>query len=353
MIARAPRYSFAIAKIRTSLGDLLSAREYSMFVHAPGLNEMTAALRMTTYAPALRAEDVSFATAIRRFRLSKAERLVATLPPAARALCRTFFSRFELDGLKVILRAIVSGSSRRQTLSMLQPMPARSVLPIEKLLAATTLEDAAKTLAATPYGAPVTQGLESAAEQADPKKSPSPLNEVEAQLDRWFLSRMARASEVFSGEESAIVTRLVGLLIDITNVLWAERLRRTFHFSPEETIRRLCPAGFYFASAKKRAMLAQWNGEGQPPLVPVGLEEAGPALRISLMRLLAREARRPLFAIPFQAGVALSYLVLADLETADLVALYEGRRWGKDMTQVADALIRFHGAALVAGGEVA
>lgn len=71
-----------------------------------------------------------------------------------------------------------------------------------------------------------------------------------------------------------------------------------------------------------------------------------------MMRMLAREARRPLFATPFQAGVPLSYLILGQLELADLVALYEGRRWGRDTAQLADALIRFHGTSL-AGGEVA
>ncbi len=353
MIAKASRYSLPIAKIRASMGDLLGAREYAMLVHAPSLEEMMAALRTTAYAPALRAADVNFATAVRRFRLSKAERLVATLPAGALGLCRTFLSRFELEALKVILRAIVAGTEPRKTLSTLQPMPARSALPIERLLAAKTLEDAAKTLAGTPYAAPVKEGLERAAEEAaGAKKAPWTLSEVEAHLDRSFLIRMARASDAFSGEENRIVGRLLGVLIDAINVLWTERLRRTFHLSPEAAARRLCPAGFYLDTAKKRATLAQWDGEGQPPFVAVGLEEAGPALRISMMRMLAREARRPLFAIPFQAGVALSYLVLGDLETADLVALYEGRRWGRNPMQLVDGLIRFHGAAL-AGGEVA
>lgn len=350
MILKASRYSLPIAKIRTSLGDLLGAREYAMLLHAPRLDDMMAALRTTAYGPALRTADVSFATAVRRFRLSKAERLIRALPPGALALCRTFLSRFELEALKVILRALVSGTERRRTLSMLQPMPARSVLPIEGLLAARTLEEAAKTLAGTPYAEPLTEGLKSAAEEAVGTNNAPPLSEVEAHLDRSFLIRMSRASDMFAGEERAILRRLLGVLIDVINVLWTQRLRKTFHLPPEAAVRRLCPAGFYFDNANKRETLAHWDGEGQPPFIAVGLEEAGGPLRVSLMRMLAREARRPLFAIPFQAGVALSYLVMGDLETADLVALYEGRRWGRDPMQLADTLIRFHGAAL-AGGE--
>jgi vacuolar-type H+-ATPase subunit C/Vma6 len=351
MIAKASRYSLPIARIRAAMSDLLGACEYAMLLHAPSLDAMMAALRTTAYAPALRAADPGFATAVRGFRLSRAERLVGALPADALALCRTFLSRFELEALKVILRAVVSGAERRRTLSMLQPMPAHPVLPIKRLLAARTLEDAARALAGTPYAAPLTEGLKSATDQAvGARNAPSPLSEVEAHLDRLFLTRMARASDAFSGEERTIVRRLVGLLIDVNNVLWTERLRRTFHLAPEAVARRLCPAGFYFDSANKRATLARWDGHGQPPFVAVGLEEAGGPLRISLMRMLAREARRPLFAIPFQAGVALGYLVTVDLETADLVALYEGRRWGRDPMQLADMLIRFHGAAL-AGGE--
>lgn len=353
MIAKTARYSYPIARIRASLSDLLDAQEYTMLVHAPSVEAMMAALRTTAYAAALRAGTAGFATAVRQLRLSKAERLVALLPAGARTLCRRSLCRFELDGLKVILRAVVSGTDRRQVLSMLRLLPAGSVLPVESLLAAKTLEDAAKALAETPYAGPVAQGLQSAAsEMAKSQRAPAPLTAIETRLDRWFLSRLAEASATFSGKEAEIVGRLVGVLIDVTNVLWTERLRRTFHFSPEETARRLCPAGFYFATAKKRMVLAQWDGEGQPPFLAIGLEEVGPALRVSMMRLLAREARRPLFAMPFQAGVPLSYLVLGELETANLVALYEGRRWGWDTTQLADTLIRFHGASL-AGGEVA
>ncbi len=234
---------------------------------------------------------------------------------------------------------------------MLRP-PAGTFLPVENLLAAKTLEEAASVLAGTPNAEPVAKGLQNAAvsEIARSDRAAAPLTAVEIEIDRWFLSRLAAASTIFSGHEARIVRRLIGVVIDVNNVLWTERLRRTFHFPPEETARRLCPAGFYFATAKQTATLAQWSGEGQAPLL--GLEQAGPSLRLSMMRMLAREARRPLFATPFQAGVPLSYLILGQLELADLVALYEGRRWGRDTAQLADALIRFYGTSL-AGGEVA
>lgn len=351
MIVKVARYSYPIAKIRASISDLLDAREYAMLVYAQGLDAMVAALNTTAYAAALQAGTAAFTLAVREWRRSKAERLVALLPKHARTLCQMFLSRFELDELKVILRAIASGTDRRKVLSMLRPLPTGSTLPVENLLAAKTLADAAKVLAETPYAEPVAKGLQSAAsETAASDGAPAPLMAVEIEIDRWLLSRLAIASTIFSGHEAKIVRRLIGVLIDVTNVLWTERLRRTFHFSPEETARRLCPAGFYFATAKQTAMLAHWSGEGQPPLL--GLEQAGPSLRLSMMRMLAREARRPLFATPFQAGVPLSYLILGQLELADLVALYEGRRWGRDTTQLADTLIRFYGPSL-AGGEVA
>jgi len=352
MIVKVARYSYPIAKIRASISDLLDAREYAMLVYAQGLDAMVAALNTTAYAAALQSGTAAFTLAVSEWRRAKAERLVALLPKHARTVCQAFLSRFELDELKVILRAVASGTDRRKVLSMLRPLPAGSVLPIEKLVAAKTLEDAARVLAGTPYAGPVAKGLQTAAsETAGPDRAPGSLMAVELEIDRWFLSRLASASTIFSGHEGKIVRRLIGALIDVTNVLWTERLRRTFHFSPEETECRLCPAGFYFATAKQTAMLAQWSGEGQPPLL--GLEQAGPSLRLSMMRMLAREARRPLFAPPFQAGVPLSYLILGQLEIADLVALHEGRRWGRDTTQLGDTMIRFYGASLAGGGEVA
>ena len=162
MIAKVARYSYPIAKIRASMSDLLDTREYAMLVYAQSLDAMVAALNTTAYAAALQPRTAAFTLALREWRRSKAERLVALLPTDARTLCRTFLSRFELDELKVILRAIASGTNRRKVLSMLRPLPASSFLSIENLLAAKTLEDAARLLAETPYAEPVAKGLQSA-----------------------------------------------------------------------------------------------------------------------------------------------------------------------------------------------
>lgn len=355
MIVKTARYSLPIARIRTSFSDLLDAREYRMLVHAASVEEMLAALKTTGYAEPLRGETAGFAVAIRQYRFSKAERLVGSLPAHARTLCLRFLSHFEVAALKVILRGVSAAAAPRQVLAMLQPMPTRSILPVDRLLASKTLEEAAEALAGTPYFTPVTEGLQSSESESDraPRpNAPGTLLAIENRLDRWFLSRLVDAGGVFSGHEARITGRLVNVIVDVTNILWAERLRRTFHFSPEETARRLYPAGHYFDDVGKRRVLARWDGEGQPPFVTTDLEEIASTLRVSVMRVLAREAYRPLFAIPFQAGVPLAYLVHGELEVADLVALHEGRRWGRDPMQLADELIRFHGTSL-AGGEIA
>ena len=338
MICKGVRYAYPIARVRTLLGNLLRPQDYHCLLHATGIEEMRTYLRTTAYGRAIGEtgqEPAPRALPLSAHFLSSAEKVIAVLPRPAQDLCRTFLIRFDIEALKVFLRAAGEQIERAPLVSLLPPLPAASSLPLARLLAAKSVYEIVEALAGTPYAEPVQEGVQEFS-------SPRSLFSLEVRLDRWFLARLFTSSALFSGWERTVVQRLLGTLADVTNILWSQRLRTTFHLSPEETGALLLPYGFYLTRRQRHA-LAEWEGQGPLPFPFPGAEKPAASLRLALMRGLCREALKPLLTIPFQAGVPFAYLFLADLEVADLQTLWEGKKWQGPPAALADQLIRFHG----------
>jgi V/A-type H+-transporting ATPase subunit C len=347
MIRKGFQYAYPIARVRTLLGNLLRQQDYHHLLYSEGTQEVLAYLRTTAYRREIGEtgeEPSSFALPLYNHFLSMAEKVTALLPRSAQDLCRTFLTRFEIEALKVFLRAAGEQTERAHLLSLLHPLAATSSLPLDRLLEAKSVHEIAEALTGTPYAEPVQGGVENL-------PSPRSLFSLEVRLDRWFLARLFASSAPFSGQERRIVRRLLGILADVTNILWSQRLRTTFNLSPQETLSLLLPYGFHLTERKRQA-LAEWDGQGPLPFFFPGVERPDAPLRLSLMRVFCREALRPLLTIPFQAGVPFAYLLLAEIEVADLKTLWEGKKWQVAPAELADQLIRFHGSLVLGSDHV-
>jgi V/A-type H+-transporting ATPase subunit C len=342
MITRGLHYAEPSSRLRVRLGRLLAARDYASLVRAPSLEQMLAELGTTNYARAatiVATATTSFADALRQDYLGSAERAIRLFPRPARRLCRAFLVRFTIDSLKVILRTAGSRLARPRLSALLGPLT-DPALPLERLIGAVTVQEVVEALSETPYG----EALRTSARRAAPSeaRSSAPLFETELTLERWFFDRLWLAARNLPAADSPGALRLVGTLADVTNVLWAERLRDAFAFSPEDIRRHLLPYGFHLTDRKRRA-LALRAATGPLPLPFSAGSAEGRELHLRLARWLCREASRPLFMFPFQASLPLAYLLLAEMEVCDLVTLYEGKRWSVPAETLARRLIRFHG----------
>jgi vacuolar-type H+-ATPase subunit C/Vma6 len=339
VIGRAIRYAGPSATVRARFAQLLGADEYRLLLNAPDVAALFAILRTTAYAPALGVAGRSFNFAIQQQWIARTERAARMMPAGARELCLAYMAKVEVEALKTILRGISRSVDRRKLASMLGPLPTTPSIPLTTLLAADNLEQAAHALSGTLYGKVIEEGLKEISIRA-PKDASLLILPLETALDREFLARLIAACRHFSGLEGTIVGRLIGTLADCVNILMVERLRKTFHLTPEAASRHLMPFGFRL-NGRQRIALCDWNGEGTPPFWFGGGIASRAALRVALLRTLCGEAAKPLFAAPFQAGLTIAYVLLTELESADLVTIYEGKRWGVERGDIAERLIRF------------
>ncbi len=349
MIGKGIRYAYPVAVVRALLGNLLRETDYTFLLQAAGSEEMLAYLRSTARGGAI-AEDswraVSFAIALYEHYLSEAAKIIALFPLTVQELCRAFLLRFEIESLKVILRAAGQQIDATALMLMLRPLPAATALPVDRLAAARSVDEIAEALVGTPFAQPLQEGLGASSSEAAQS-----LFAVETRLDRWFFTQLFAAAAPLSGRERALVRRLLGSIADVTNILWAQRLRTTYRLSPSETLPFMIPYGFRLDQRKRQA-LALWDGRQVLPISLPGVRRLAVPLRPLLMGLLRREAFRPLLTIPFQAGVPLAYLLLCEIEVEDLRTIYEGKRWGLAPAQIAERLVFFRGPSIPGAAHV-
>lgn len=341
MIARALKYAGPSATVRTLFGDLLRPADYELLLNAATVPEFLAALRTTRHVAALRSDGKSFAFCLQSEWVAHAERVASIVPTDAREVCLAYLAKVEIEALKTLLRGIARGTDRRRLLSMLPVLPIGSSLPLSAILAADNLEKATVALKDTPYGEVVAEAIRTSEATGAEAAGSSPLLRAESALDHRFFARLIQACEPFSGFEHAIVNRLIGTLADATNVLAIERLKKTFHLTGEAAGTHLIAFGFRLSPSDRRR-LWEWTGEGPLPVWPGGGGRDG-SLRTTMMRELSKEATRPLYSVPFQAGLAIAYVLLTELEMADLVDIYEGKKWGLEREAILDRLIRWCG----------
>ena len=347
MIRQAIRYAYPIARSRTLIGNLLRPQDYAQLLHVDKADDFLAYLHATAYIAVIAATEEKPASVTRLLSehfFTTAARMIALLPQPAQNLCRAFLLRFEIEALKVLVRAVERPMERSHLLALVRPVPVTSTLPLDRLLKARTMAEIAEALVDTPY-APLWQ------EEMPQLSASRSLFPLEMRLDRWFFTQVFAASRPFAGQEHKIVQRLLGSLADVANALWSQRLRTTFRLSPDETDALLLPYGFHLSAAQRHA-LASWDGLEPFPFPFWHVEQTGPSLRLSLLRTLCREAQGPLLAVPFQVGVPLAYLLLGEMEVMDLTTMWEGKQWRIAASEVAHQLIRFYGPALLGAGHV-
>jgi vacuolar-type H+-ATPase subunit C/Vma6 len=144
--------------------------------------------------------------------------------------------------------------------------------------------------------------------------------------------------------------RIVGLLVDMNNLMWAIRYRVFHNLSEEEIINYTLPIGYRVRDLDIRAIAAgadipQVVTRIYPNMTRIPELFQDPRNRLSefeldLQRQVADQCRSAFVGYPFHIGLPLAYLLLCELEIQDLTTLIEAKSVHKQT-------IEFHSYLLV------
>ena len=238
------------------------------------------------------------------------------------------FRFFEVDNLKAILRGIILGASWDRIRYLFFPLGSLSVLPAQAMVESGSIGAAIELLRGTNYYVTLSHALRRFIAEQN-------LFPLEVALDLYYWRRLWDQISLLQGEDRAQGVKIIGALVDMNNLMWAIRYKVYHQLSEEELINYTLPFGFRVRDEDIRAIAAGVDFaqivERIYPELP-DLDEllrdprkGLPGLEVMLERRLARQCNAAFVGNPFQIGIPLAYLLLAQLEIQDLTVLIEAK----------------------------
>jgi V/A-type H+-transporting ATPase subunit C len=138
-----------------------------------------------------------------------------------RAVILALFSRFEGQNLKILMRAMFSGRTRREVEHLLYPLGRISRIPWEELWGTGSIEEVMGPLSRTVFG----PALHYAFPQFSAQGRLFPL---EMAIDQASFRQVSERVGVLPRSDRRAAVRVAGSFTDLLNVSWIIRLRVQF-----------------------------------------------------------------------------------------------------------------------------
>ena len=277
--------------------------------------------------------------------LASASRLpLRLMQGASRELLDWYWRRFEVNNLKIVLRAVQHSTPIGSLRDVLIPLGASSTLPWDALIAADSVVAVVNLVRQSVYGL----ALDHASERY---RREGVLFVLEVALDLSYNQRLLTLIARLRARDRQEATRFIGAWVDAQNLLWAYRYRIYANFSPEEILNYTLHSRLRVNADVVRAIalgaplldvVSQIWGETLPGLDTLeGLpdRQALPRLELILQRHLWLEARLARGGYPLSLATVLAYEILLESEVRDLIALAEGKTVGWTAEQIRPYLI--------------
>ncbi len=327
-------YAAVNARVRVMYSALLTPQEMGRLSETPDFNSLMEQLKHTAYGPYLeqvRDRDLTPRRAAfqLRERLANAySSIIGIVPDQTRPLLVQLYRFFEVSNLKAVLRGIVKGEHWDVVRYLLFPFGTRTVIPAEEMMTAGNIAPAVELLRSTPYY----ETLSYAMKRYNAEQSLFPL-EVTLDLNYW--RDLWKNVKQLSSLDRTQASRILGTMLDITNLMWAIRYRTYYRLSEEEVINYTLPFGYHVHDEDIRGIAAGADAAQIVQRVYPGLTQVEnltaksgdglSQLELQLQRRVFDQCQAAFVGDPFHVGIPLAYLLLSDLEIQDLVVLIEAK----------------------------
>ncbi|MGD8404677.1 MAG: V-type ATPase subunit [Anaerolineales bacterium] len=327
-------YAAVQARVRVMYSTLLSPQFESRLCEIEDLPGLVRMLRETPYKPYLTdTEDVELTPSRTTHQIKNRladvyQSIIRSAPKQARTLLIELFRHFEIDNLKAILRAIVAGTDREKVREILFPLGSLAVLPVERLLESETVENAIEQLARTPYYDTLSYAMKRYSEEHS-------LFPLEVALDLRYWRQLWNDASHLKGRDRSQALHVLGLLMDLNNLMWTLRYRVYHHLSEEEVINYTLPFGYHVRDDDIRSIAAGaditqvveriYPRLDNLPELTGEPENVLPRLEIQLQRHFREQLNAVFIGYPFHLGLPLAYVLLLELELQDLTVLIEAK----------------------------
>ncbi|MDZ7706336.1 MAG: V-type ATPase subunit [Trueperaceae bacterium] len=315
-------YASVQAQVRARRSRLLDDDDWHRLFDAHGLERARDVLAGTRYTGV--AADVTHAERTLRRRVHRETvSLADDVPPRARDLLRWHASRYDVQDIKLLVRALHYDRSLEQARAAMT-VHAQDGPDVAAWTRARSLRALLEALDGSPYG----RALANAWERYQAEHRPFYL---EVALDLAFGRGLVKRIDALGGGDARDAEDLLGRWLARTNLLAAVRYRALAGIRPEEVVNFCLHRDFGggLAMVQRVAAGAPLRDEAAALGVELPSEASERDAILELERrteMLRRDAARARFArVPFGLGLVLAYLILLEAEVQDLIRLLEAK----------------------------
>jgi len=346
-------YSFINAKLRASMGKILSSDFLTRMENARSFTESVQLLRDTSFAVV---EEVYAKTGdIKMCELELYKKEISLYREMGHSVkgevlnfVRALAAFYEIENLKIALRLWFERTARKRSIAELVKYIYRDAiqhdLHIDDIISSGDIQQIAELLRKTPYAEIITQNAEHI-------KTENSVFPVEIALDYYFYHQLMKQAHSLDSRDFAIARRMIGVEIDNYALNLIARFRFFYHLPPEKTLMYCCPPGSTIDKDTIRLVYSSKNiGEALSEILRKkysGLEMLLVSQAVddisqvqSFERLLYQikmhEVRRMLSGYPFTIGIILGYFVLKKEELHNIMTILNAKMLGIEENLLTD-----------------
>lgn len=250
--------------------------------------------------------------------------LVRALSGAPREFLIYWAHRFELSNLKVIMRGKMAGQTPATVRDQLVDMGPFASLPTDDLLRTEDVAELLRRLEGTPYSDIARQARIIYEERHD-------VFALDAAVDRRYYAGLAKRARAVERDEDGDLRRLMGIIIDRTNLLWLLRYRFAYALAPAEAYYLLIPTGYRLSGRDLLALSQLGSFEevlqhlAEPFQSLLASARNTTDVAVILDQEMARTAHEVLRHAAFSLARVFAYLVLREKDLRQVRGVIRGR----------------------------
>jgi V/A-type H+-transporting ATPase subunit C len=339
------RFSALNTKIRVLKSKSLNKEDYINLINLPSIKDQVAYLKSKTiYEEDLKkiglSDDIeNIETALKGHIVYQYKKMIPYLSDAYKKLFKTILLRYEIEDLKLYLRAIERNENLNKVWAVSFLKDNYYNLDFEKLKKSRTLNEFIENLEGTIYYKTLKPYI-----QEEHNKI---LFYMEMNLDRLYFNLLKENTKALAKVDRIIFEETLGKNIDLLNIEWIYRGIKFYNLLPEELINFTLFGGYEFNYEKIREM--SYSSEENLRKIVLGskyefLFDTKKDVDLYMERRIERYLYYQ-FMDGFKKGkmdisLSMAYIHLLEYEIRDIISILESKRYGLTLEQTKEYLVR-------------
>jgi V/A-type H+-transporting ATPase subunit C len=340
------RFAAVNTKVRALESHLLKREDYDALLEMETLQAMVEYLkRRTSYADYL--DDIQDKTVsidmlevvFKRAMFQRIQGLIHYFTDAYKQLFKTLFMRYEIEDLKLFIRALIRKEDLSQILEHLVILGINKNIDYTQLKRVNTLEGLLEAIKDTPYSDLIEYYMDEL-----PQKR---IFYMEMNLDRFYFKKLLEQVKKLEATDRAVLSEILGKNTDLLNLQWIYRGRKFYGLSAEELLNYTLLGGRYMNYRQLKELCYAKSMEEAITLMrsgPYGFLVEGSDfevfMELDMERYIYDEFLKLKKSNRMNIIESMVYMHQLEYEVRDLFTIFEANRYGLGKNEVLKYLVR-------------